>query len=288
MDELLRMGDPRAVDRALRDRGHRGRRRGYPQGPRRCTGIAMANRDPRCLLEPGDVRSNRKNAKFHPVLRSGPHFCLGNNLARLEAWDRARAGGAPHALGSRDPRRRSAVGVQCDVLCAIKRLDAPGAAARWLITPAPSPSTSRAVERRGLGEPGALWHPNGEWRAVRRTPARRARVVIEHFTTLFHRVGRRRSAGAGDPRGRCRHRRGRFEGATTEGAPSLRGARRRLEDGSICGSGPLVQLLAYMQHGLPRRPICGVNTAVPPSQAQHRVRPPSTSTILSGDVVGKR
>lgn len=57
-----------------------------PKGQTVYPGIAMANRDPEMFASPETFDLNRKNAKFHLSFGLGPHFCLGNNLARLEAW----------------------------------------------------------------------------------------------------------------------------------------------------------------------------------------------------------
>lgn len=47
--------------------------------------LGAANRDPRVFDEPGAFRLNRGNVRKHLGFALGPHFCLGSNLARLEA-----------------------------------------------------------------------------------------------------------------------------------------------------------------------------------------------------------
>jgi cytochrome P450 len=49
-------------------------------------GLAMANRDPDMFADPETLDLDRDNSKFHLSFGLGPHFCLGNNLARLETW----------------------------------------------------------------------------------------------------------------------------------------------------------------------------------------------------------
>jgi cytochrome P450 len=46
--------------------------------------LAAANRDPAVFAEPDRLRLDRPEAKEHLTLGFGPHFCLGNALARLE------------------------------------------------------------------------------------------------------------------------------------------------------------------------------------------------------------
>lgn len=47
--------------------------------------IGAANRDPRVFEDPGAFRPGRTNVRKHLGFALGPHFCLGSNLARLEA-----------------------------------------------------------------------------------------------------------------------------------------------------------------------------------------------------------
>ncbi|QMW23784.1 cytochrome P450 [Sandaracinobacteroides saxicola] len=47
--------------------------------------IAAANRDPAVFAEPDRWDVSRPNSAGHLGFASGPHFCLGNHLARLEA-----------------------------------------------------------------------------------------------------------------------------------------------------------------------------------------------------------
>lgn len=47
--------------------------------------IAAGNRDPEQFPEPDRLDIGRTNAKTHLSLGFGPHFCLGNSLARMEA-----------------------------------------------------------------------------------------------------------------------------------------------------------------------------------------------------------
>ncbi|BBE33913.1 cytochrome P450 [Sphingosinicella microcystinivorans] len=47
--------------------------------------LGAANHDPRVFDEPSKYRLNRTNVRKHLGFALGPHFCLGSNLARLEA-----------------------------------------------------------------------------------------------------------------------------------------------------------------------------------------------------------
>jgi cytochrome P450 len=47
--------------------------------------IAGANRDPDVFKRPDELDLNRGNAGHHVAFGLGPHFCIGNALARLEA-----------------------------------------------------------------------------------------------------------------------------------------------------------------------------------------------------------
>jgi cytochrome P450 len=86
MDELLRwvtpvqwLGRYATVDIEVGDEV-------IPAGQTVYPGIAMANRDPEMFADPEALNLNRDNAKLHLSFGLGPHFCLGNNLARLETW----------------------------------------------------------------------------------------------------------------------------------------------------------------------------------------------------------
>ena len=48
------------------------------------TVLAGANRDPHVFADPGTFDVARANAKEHLAFSSGPHFCLGAQLARME------------------------------------------------------------------------------------------------------------------------------------------------------------------------------------------------------------
>lgn len=56
-----------------------------PAGQTVYPSLAMANRDPAAFAEPETLDLDRENAKLHLSFGLGPHFCLGNNLTRLEA-----------------------------------------------------------------------------------------------------------------------------------------------------------------------------------------------------------
>jgi cytochrome P450 len=47
--------------------------------------LAAANRDPKTFVEPDKFDITRSNASQHVSFASGPHYCLGAPLARLEA-----------------------------------------------------------------------------------------------------------------------------------------------------------------------------------------------------------
>jgi cytochrome P450 len=47
--------------------------------------LAAANRDPAEFPQPDRLEIDRPNAKRHLAFAAGPHTCLGNNLARMEA-----------------------------------------------------------------------------------------------------------------------------------------------------------------------------------------------------------
>ena len=46
--------------------------------------FGAANRDPRKFAEPDDLDVERGNARQHMAFGVGPHFCIGNQLARAE------------------------------------------------------------------------------------------------------------------------------------------------------------------------------------------------------------
>jgi cytochrome P450 len=47
--------------------------------------LATANRDPEAFVEPETFDLRREDARKHLAFGLGPHFCLGNALARIEA-----------------------------------------------------------------------------------------------------------------------------------------------------------------------------------------------------------
>jgi cytochrome P450 len=57
-----------------------------PAGQTVYPSLAMANRDPDQFEDPETFDLARANAKAHLSFGLGPHFCLGNNLAKLETW----------------------------------------------------------------------------------------------------------------------------------------------------------------------------------------------------------
>ena len=57
-----------------------------PAGQTVYPSLAMANRDPQQFADPEVFDLRRPNAKTHLSFGLGPHFCLGNNLAKLETW----------------------------------------------------------------------------------------------------------------------------------------------------------------------------------------------------------
>jgi cytochrome P450 len=50
-----------------------------------CVSLAGAGRDPAVFARPEDFDVRRANARLHLAFAAGPHFCLGAQLARLEA-----------------------------------------------------------------------------------------------------------------------------------------------------------------------------------------------------------
>jgi cytochrome P450 len=56
-----------------------------PQGIHVSLLLAAANRDPKTFVEPDKFDITRSNASQHVAFASGPHYCLGAPLARLEA-----------------------------------------------------------------------------------------------------------------------------------------------------------------------------------------------------------
>jgi cytochrome P450 len=53
--------------------------------------LAAANRDPAVFPDPDRFDVRRENARLHLTFAQGPHFCLGAQLARLEAEAAIRA-----------------------------------------------------------------------------------------------------------------------------------------------------------------------------------------------------
>lgn len=84
VDEILRFDPPveRTARRAKVDTEVAGV--GVPAGALVVTVLAAANRDPRVFTDPGTFDVGRANAKEHLAFSSGPHFCLGAALARME------------------------------------------------------------------------------------------------------------------------------------------------------------------------------------------------------------
>ena len=84
VDEILRMDSPvqRTARRAVRDTTVAGAE--VPAGALVVTLLAAANRDPAVFADPDVFDVGRPNAKDHLAFSSGPHFCLGAALARME------------------------------------------------------------------------------------------------------------------------------------------------------------------------------------------------------------
>ena len=83
-DELLRFTSPvqltgRTLGTPLEIGSHT-----YPAGTRTMLMLAAANRDARVFADPNRIDLQRKNAAKHLAFASGPHYCLGASLARLE------------------------------------------------------------------------------------------------------------------------------------------------------------------------------------------------------------
>ena len=84
VDEILRFDPP--VERTAR-RAHRATEvagTDIAEGDLVVTVLAGANRDPQVFTDPGVFDVGRPNAKDHLAFSSGPHFCLGAQLARME------------------------------------------------------------------------------------------------------------------------------------------------------------------------------------------------------------
>ena len=84
VDEMLRFDPPveRTARRARRDTELAGVR--LPAGALVVTVLAGANRDPAVFSDPATFDVARPNAREHLAFSSGPHFCLGAALARME------------------------------------------------------------------------------------------------------------------------------------------------------------------------------------------------------------
>ena len=79
-----------------------------PAGDLVVTVLAGANRDPHVFADPAAFDVARANAKEHLAFSSGPHFCLGAQLARMEGEVALRAlfERYPHLAPAGAPRRR--------------------------------------------------------------------------------------------------------------------------------------------------------------------------------------
>jgi cytochrome P450 len=84
VDEMLRFDPPveRTARRAKVDTEVAGET--LAAGELVVTVLAGANRDPRVFADPATFDVGRTNAKEHLSFSSGPHFCLGAQLARME------------------------------------------------------------------------------------------------------------------------------------------------------------------------------------------------------------
>ena len=84
VDEILRFDPPveRTARRAKRATEIAGT--ALAEGDLVVTVLAGANRDPHVFADPGTFDVARANAKEHLAFSSGPHFCLGAQLARME------------------------------------------------------------------------------------------------------------------------------------------------------------------------------------------------------------
>jgi cytochrome P450 len=84
VDEVLRFDPPveRTARRAKVDTEVAGE--AIPAGDLVVTVLAGANRDPHVFADPTAFDVGRANAKEHLAFSSGPHFCLGAQLARME------------------------------------------------------------------------------------------------------------------------------------------------------------------------------------------------------------
>jgi cytochrome P450 len=85
VEECLRFVSPvTATDRLVKDSlvfdGHH-----LPAGIHVSLMLGAANRDPKTFANPDKFDISRKNASQHVAFASGPHYCLGAPLARLEA-----------------------------------------------------------------------------------------------------------------------------------------------------------------------------------------------------------
>ena len=108
VDEILRFDPPveRTARRAKRDTEVAGT--AVAEGDLVVTVLAGANRDPHVFADPGTFDVARANAKEHLAFSSGPHFCLGAQLARMEGEVALRAlfERHPHLAPAGPARRR--------------------------------------------------------------------------------------------------------------------------------------------------------------------------------------
>ncbi|MDD7939408.1 cytochrome P450 [Actinomycetospora lutea] len=108
VDEILRFDPPveRTARRAKVDTEIAGKP--LAAGDLVVTVLAGANRDPQVFTDPATFDVGRANAKEHLAFSSGPHFCLGASLARMEGEVALRAlfERHPRLAPAGPPRRR--------------------------------------------------------------------------------------------------------------------------------------------------------------------------------------